>query len=146
MFLFKAAGSTYRQVVRRAAHAFPPPPKDAPPGQFVLLSKNREDCRPTEQQIQYVAKLLEVREATPEELERDFPGVDAAQRWKYRVHLYWARPLDRPFSLSLIDGVDSRRYDAVQNFARLDEGDERLVFAYLCKWNGPVLLDFINNA
>lgn len=62
MFLFKASGRTYLRVVKRSLHAFPNRPQKVEVGQLVLLSKNREDCTPSEAQIQYVAKILDVRQ------------------------------------------------------------------------------------
>jgi hypothetical protein len=112
----------------------------------VLLSKNKEDCRPTESQIQYAAKLLAIRDANPAELEKYFPNVDAAQRWGVLVCLYWSRKLDRPFSLSEIKGVNARRYNTVQEFAALDPEDEELVFRRLVRDNARIILDVVNNA
>ena len=146
MILFKASGKTYRRVVTQARHAFPYSPMDVRPHEFVLLSKNREDCRPTENQIQYVAKLLAIDAVAPAELEKQFPAVNASSRWSYLATLYWSRPLKRSFNLSQIEGLDAKRYATVQEFARLDEGDEVLVFDFLCKSNPETITDFVNNA
>ena len=146
MFLFKASGKTYARVKKHAVHAFPFGPHEAPSGQFVLLSKNREDCRPTERQIQCAAKLLRVRPATPAELDERFPGVGAGQRWRFAVELYWMRPLEEPFNLSQVRGIKARRYDAVQGFARIDDVDEQALLKHLIRTNPRVILDFINNA
>ncbi len=99
MVLFKASGKTYSRVIAQQRHAFPFGPAEVRKDEFVLLSKNREDCASTEAQIQYVAKMGEVREATADELERFFPHVAAANRWGVLVRLYWSRRLDRPFNL-----------------------------------------------
>jgi hypothetical protein len=144
MFLFKASGKTYHQVVRQSLHAFPLSPSEADVGQFVLLSKNREDCRLTEKQIQHVAKVLEVRPATAAELEASFPGVDAGSRFRFVVRLYWLERLDHPFNLADIQGVNFRRYDPVQDFARLDDDDERLVVKHMIQTNGRIVLSYLN--
>ena len=73
MVLFKASGKTHSRVVRQQIHAFAYSPAEVRRDEFVLLSKNREDCASTEAQIQFVAKLGEVRAATAEELDRYFP-------------------------------------------------------------------------
>ena len=43
-FIYKASGATYRRVVNQELHAFPFAPKEASEDEFILLSKNREDC------------------------------------------------------------------------------------------------------
>jgi hypothetical protein len=144
MFLFKASGQTYLRVVKRELHAFPNAPRDIEVGQLVLLSKNREDCTPSEPQIQHVAKVLQVRSATPEELEHNFPGVEASNRFRIMVELYWREPLERPFSLSQVPGVNYKRYDTVQDFAKLDEADEMAVFGFLVKTNRRLVLSYLN--
>jgi hypothetical protein len=146
MILFKASGKTYRRVATQALHAFPYSPVDVRPHEFVLLSKNREDCAPTECQIQHVAKLLSVEAAAPADLEKHFPTVDAGARWNYFAKLYWSRPLKRAFNLSHVKGLNYRRYDTVQEFARLDEADELLLFQFLCDANPDTVMNFVSNA
>jgi len=146
MILFKASGKTYRRVVTRALHAFPFSPAEVLAHELVLLSKNRQDCRNGEGQIQYLAKLLSVEPATAAELEQYFPGVNAGERWKYVARLYWSRPLEHAFSLFHVDGLNHRRYDTVQEFARVDAGDELLLLDFLCRSNPKTVLDFLSNA
>ena len=62
------------------------------------------------------------------------------------ARLYWSRRLDRPFNLTHVKGLNARRYDTVQEFARLDESDELLLFQFLCETNPRVVMDFVNNA
>src|SRR5687767_1938865 len=100
MLLFKASGATYLKVIRHGVHAFPFSPKHIHEDEFVLLSKNRSDCRDSEKQIQYVAKVLTRRRAAEGELNRLFPGVGAGERWKCIVELYWGRRLSKPFNLN----------------------------------------------
>ena len=146
MFLFRASGATYPRVVRLGKHAFPLSPAEVQGDEFVLLSKNKEDCALTERQIQYVAKVLAVRPAHSGELEGDFPLQDADTRWKYVVELYWTRALERPFSLNEVPGLTFKRYDTVQGFALLEPSDARAALAFLMDTNGRVLLDVVNNA
>ncbi len=133
-------------VVTSALHAFPYSPKDVRPDEFVLLSKNREDCGLLEKQVQNVAKLLNVRPASDDELDQTFPGVEAGDRWRSIVELYWLRPLINPFNLHDVPGFNAKRYRPVQGFALLDSDDEMALFEHLIRTNGKLLLDVINNA
>jgi hypothetical protein len=144
MFLFKASGQTYLRVVRRSLHAFPNRPQEAEVGQLVLLSKNREDCSPSEAQIQFVAKILDVRPATAEELETHFPGISASERFEVIIELYWMEPLERPFNLSQALGPDHKFYNTVQDFSKLKESDELAVFGFLVKNNPRVVISYLN--
>ena len=146
MFLFKSSGATYSRVVKQSVHAFPYSPAETRGDEFVLLSKNREDCRDLEKQVQWVAKLLKVRPATPTELEQLFPRVGAGSRWNHVVELYWVRRLTKPFNLAGIPGFNAKRYDTVQEFAKLDDEDARILSRYLSATNPDVVLDFVNNA
>lgn len=146
MFLFKASGATYGKVVEQSVHAFPYSPLDVQGDEFVLLSKNKDDCALLERQIQFVAKLIEVRRATEGELERFFPGVNAASRFEYVAELYWLRRLPKPFNLTGALGPRARRYDTVQDFAKLDHDDDLAILRHLLKTNPDVILDVVNNA
>jgi len=146
MYLMKSSGATYQRVLRLCKHAFRGRPSEILEDEFVLLSKNSEDCAPTEPQVQYVAKVLRVRTAGAEELDASFPGVEAGERWEYVVELYWPKKLDRPFNLSGVPGFNGRRYGQVQTFAKLDPLDELPLLNHLIRTNPAVLLDIINNA
>jgi hypothetical protein len=50
------------------------------------------------------------------------------------------------FSLFHVDGLNHRRYDTVQEFARVDEGDELLLLDFLCRSNPQTVIDFLSNA
>ena len=145
MLLFKSSGATYMKVVRQSIHAFLHNPVRAREDEFVMLSKNREDCSGTEKQIQWVGKVLEVNRATPAQLDKLFPGVDAGRRFRYTVKLYWVRKLTKPFNLPEIRGLNARRYNTVQDFARLDSEDEPKLLKHLVTTNPDVILDFLNN-
>jgi hypothetical protein len=146
MFLFKASGATYRRVIEQGIHAFQYPPSEVHGNELVLLSKNKNACKLLERQVQTVAKLYRVRPATSAELDHFFPGVRASARWDYAVELYWMRPLSMPFNLAGIKGFNARRYNTVQGFARLDEGDDLAVIRHLVKTNPAILMDIVNNA
>lgn len=146
MYLMKASGTTYHRVLRLCKHAFRGRPSEIAEDEFVLLSKNAEDCSPTEPQVQYVAKVFRVRAAEPNELDESFPGVNAGERWENVVELYWPKKLDRPFNLTGVSGFNSKRYGQVQAFAKLDPEDELPLLDHLVRTNPAVLLDIINNA
>jgi len=146
MYLMKSSGATYQRVLKLRKHAFRGRPTDITEGEFVLLSKNAEDCAPTEPQVQYVAKVLRVRAASAEELNASFPGVEAGERWEFVVELYWPKKLDRPFNLTGVPGFNGRRYGQVQTFAKLDPRDELPLLDHPIRTNPAVLLDIINNA
>lgn len=146
MLLFKASGATYRRVVRREVHAFEHRPRDYHEGEFVLLSKNRDDCQVGEHQVQYVGKLHRFRDATPAELDRLFPGVEASARWHHIAELFWVRPLENRFDFHQVAGVDLTHYQTVQGFAKLAEPDAHALFEHLRDTNAALVLDFVNNA
>jgi len=113
---------------------------------LVLLSKNRRDCAHDERQIQYVAKLLQVRKGDPVELERLFPGMQAGERWKWIAELNRVRALTAPFDLASVKGLHLPRYETVQTYARFDAADESALVHFLGQSNAGVLLDILNNA
>jgi hypothetical protein len=146
MFLYKASGHTYKQVIRQQVHAFPYSPAETNEDEFILLSKNKQDCSLVEKQIQCTGKLHSIRLATPEELDAWFPNVAAGERWRYAMRLYWIRELTLPFNLSEVTGFNARRYAQVQGFAKIDAADELAMVRHLFKTNEDLILDVLNNA
>jgi hypothetical protein len=146
MYLYKASGSTYRRVIRQEVHAFPYSPAEVSEDEFILLSKNREDCAMLEKQVQYAAKLHSVRPATSTELDGWFPGVAAGDRWRFAMRLYWVRAFQRPFNLAEVPDLTAQRYSTVQGFAKLDPAGELAMLRYLISTNADLILDVINNA
>lgn len=144
MYLMKAAGATYSQVMKFRKHAFFGRPSEIVPDEVVLLSKNVADCAPTESQVQFIAKVTGVRVPRGDELEKDFPGVKAGERWEHVVDFYLVRQLQSPFNLSGIPGFNWKRYGQVQSFAKLDPADEMLLLKHLCRYNERLVLDFLN--
>lgn len=144
MFLFKASGKTYMRVVRRGTHAFAHSPTEVNRDELVLLSKNREDCRPGEHQIQFVGKIDEVRLASPSELDEFFPGVDAAERWQYAIRLYNVFPVPAPFDLAHVPGLNEVHYRTVQGFSRLSDDDQAALVTFLISTNPQLVLDILN--
>lgn len=146
MFYFIADPTTYHRVHRKSTHAFATAPVDWDVHELVLLAETRDQKRTLHKQVQYLAKILDIRAPDEGELERLFPGVNASARWKHVVDLYWARPLPEPFNLQEIEGVGHASYRTVQQFKRLPDTDAKAVFDFLCKRNASVVLDFINRA
>lgn len=62
------------------------------------------------------------------------------------AELYWLEALDEPFKLGDVPGVNFRRYDTVQDFAKFDHADEVAVFDCMSRTNARVLLAFLNRA
>jgi hypothetical protein len=144
MYLFKAAGQTYASVVRHERHAFPGTPREITEDEFVLLSKNREDCSMLEKQVQYVAKFAGIRRAQRGELERYWPGSQQEHEWHWMADLYARRALDHPFNLDDVPGLDAAQYRPVQGFARLRDRDAYALLDYLARTNEAVVLSFLN--
>jgi hypothetical protein len=143
MFLFKHQPDTpHRQAI--ASRVFIGHRSRS--GAACVVGKNREDCTPTEAQIQYVAKILDVRPATVEELEKHFPGVRAGERFQVIVELYWLEPLDTPFNLSQAIGPAHKYYNTVQDFSKLKDEDELAVFGFLVKKNPRVVISYLNRS
>lgn len=144
MFLFKASGKTYMRVVRRGTHAFAHAPTEVNRDELVLLSKNREDCRPGERQIRFVGKIHEVRVALPSELDHFFPGMDAAKRWQYTIRLYNVFPVPEPFDLAQVPGLDAVHFRTVQGFSRLSHNDQAALVSFLISTNPQLVIDILN--
>lgn len=144
MYLFKASGKTYRRVVKGAVHAFPHSPTSANLHEVVFLAKNRQDCRPGEQQIRFTARIRQIRRARPAELETLFPSVGAEERWTSVIRLYNVRALDQPFELAQVKNLDAKHYRTVQGFARFKESDAEALITFLIKTNHQFLLDMAN--
>ena len=77
MYLFKASGATYQRVISGTKHAFANRPVEVAPHEFILLSRNRNDCTSSERQVQHVAKVLRCRNASPSEMDVAFYVVNA---------------------------------------------------------------------
>jgi hypothetical protein len=144
MYLFKASGKTYKRVAKGAVHAFPFPPTEANPDEFVLLSKNREDCRLGEKQIRFAARIRDVRPARPSELENLFPGVSAEQRWRSVIRLYNVCEFQRPFDLSQIAAFGAKHYRTVQGFARIREPDSKALVSFLIRTNPQMIIAMLD--
>ena len=59
MFLFKTSGATFDSVIKNQKHAFAVLPKDWQPGELILVSKNKVDCKANEKQISHTMELQE---------------------------------------------------------------------------------------
>lgn len=144
MYLFKASGKTYKQVVKGAVHAFPHSPTSANLHEVVFLAKNRQDCRLGEQQIRFTARIRQIRPARPSELETQFPSVGADSRWTSVIRLYNVRRLEQPFDLAHVKNLNEKHYRTVQGFARFKESDAKALITFLIRTNHQTLLDILN--
>ncbi|MFZ7131779.1 MAG: hypothetical protein ACOWWR_05420 [Eubacteriales bacterium] len=133
MYIFKTSGKTIDSVIRNQKHAFKAKPKEWDTGELVLISKNKRDCSYGEKQIQYIAKINNIRPMLPGECEKLWPGNTG--RWKYLVELTDTKQIAKSFDLQdiLVEDEYYKRYNGVMCYKRLPLKDERLVEAYLNK-------------
>ncbi|MBL0179296.1 MAG: hypothetical protein IPP98_09260 [Gemmatimonadetes bacterium] len=144
MMLFKASGETYDRVITQRAHAFRGLPRGFREHQTVLLSKNRSGMSWCERQVQHLARIRTIRKATPAELERFYPGVNAGARWRYLVELYAVTPLTRQFDLSQVPGLDAKRYQTVQSYSLFSEAEDLALLQYFRLKNTQAIIDILN--
>lgn len=137
MYLFKTSGRTLGSVVANQKHACRGRPKVWVPGEYVLVSKNRADCAPSERQIQYIMRLARIRPLRPGEAETYWPGTEG--RWTYLVECEGTQRLGRPFNLSEALGIRAAPYQGVMTFRRLDPADECGVEEFLRRSNPGVV-------
>jgi 5-methylcytosine-specific restriction protein A len=81
MLLFKTSANTINSVVANQKHAFKGQPQNWESGEIILVSKNRNDCRPGEKKIQYIMFLDNIRQTGDKEFEKYWPNNK--RRWKY---------------------------------------------------------------
>jgi hypothetical protein len=130
MLLFKTSGKTINSVVANQKHAFKGRPNNWEPGEIILVSKNRNDCRPGEKQIQYIMFLDQIRETNDEEFEKYWPNNKG--RWKYIADCTKTVRLQRPFNIEEVLGPASfQKYGPVVTFKKVDPIDEQLITKYL---------------
>jgi hypothetical protein len=132
-------------VVRQRVHAFRNRPKGMVEDQPVLLSKNRSRSSWYERQVQHVARIRAIRPASPEELDRLYPGVNAGQRWNYVVELYAVTPLARQLDLHQVHGLDDKRFQTVQTFAEFTEEESGAIGSYLIAREPGVVCALLNS-
>ena len=146
MVYFVADSKTYLQVAFGSLHALPSLPLGLHDHELVLLGEKRHRMQASHRQVQYLAKVLHIREAAPGELEKAFPESVAEHDWRWVIELYWSAKLDHPFNLNEIPGLDYAAYRNVETARRLAEPDERVVFEHLLSTNKDLLLAFLNRA
>lgn len=129
MYLFKTSGATFESVIHNQKHAFKGSPRQWSAGEVVLVSKNREDCRPGEAQIQYVMRLDNIRLIQPGEAERYWPGNEG--RWRYIVECSQTERINTPFDLRDVLHDEAAPYQAVMTFKKLDPEHEQRILDYL---------------
>jgi dCTP diphosphatase len=138
MYLFKTSGATFDSVIANAKHAFRGKPQEWSVGEWVLVSKNKEDCRPGEKQIQYVMRLHDIRPLRPQEAEHYWPGNEG--RWRWMVDCRDTRQLARPFNLKEALKELVGDFAGVMTYKRLGATHEELVREFLDRTN-PGALD-----
>src|SRR5438309_2476957 len=109
MYVFKTSATTLGAVVAHQRHAFVSRPRDWEPGELVLVSKNRTDCRAGEKQIQYVMRIRDVKHLANGEAEKYWPGNEG--RWKYLIRCDSTHRLRTPFNLRDVLGESANIYD-----------------------------------
>ena len=133
MYIFKTSGQTYDSVVRNQRHAFLGKPRNWYPGEWVLVSKNKRDCRHGEKQIQFIMMIDDIRPLREGEAEALWPGNEG--RWEYLVIGKGGKHLRLPFDLADAIGPirDDQGYHGVVTFKRLPFDEEQRVLEYLRK-------------
>lgn len=129
MYLFKTSGATFGSVIRNEKHAFLGQPREWVPGELVLVSKNRSDCRYGEKQIQYTMRIRDVRPLKPNEAERYWPGSEG--RWRYLIDCYETKKLSAPFDFEDVLGRDANDYRPIMTFIRIKHHHESMISEYL---------------
>ena len=146
MVYFVTDRSTYHAVTRKSVHAVASLPVELSVDQFVLLAEKRDPKSTLHKQIQWVAKVLSVRQPAPGELEHLWPGKAEQHDWKWLIELYWSAELDHKFNMFEVKGIDYAQYRNVQTAKVLPEADQRAMLDFLCETNPAVVRDFISRA
>jgi len=133
VYIFKTSGETYGSAIGNQKHAFLGMPKEWYPGEWVLVSKNRRDCKRGEKQIQFIMMIDDIRSLRPGEAQKLWPGNES--RWKYLVEGKDGSHVRRPFDLADIIGWKKyyKEYHGVVTFKRLPHDDEDKVMEHLKK-------------
>lgn len=134
MLLFKTSARTLNSVIANQKHAFKGQPKDWQPGEIILVSKNRNDCRPGEKQIQYIMFLQTIRLSDDDEFEKYWPGNRG--RWRYMADCVNTVKLQKPFNIEEVLGPGSfEEYGPVVTFKKLHPLEEEIVKTHLKMMN-----------
>lgn len=131
MYLFKTSGATFNSVIKNEKHAFTSMPGDWAPGELILVSKNKVDCRATEKQIQYTMQLTDIRPLKTGEANLYWPGSEG--RWHYLVLCENTRVVNQPFNLEEILGAESRSYGPIMTYRKVSPAHDKIIEAYLKK-------------
>ncbi len=118
MYLFKTSGGTLPLVVDAKTHGYATRPADWNAGEIVLLSKNKGDLEPGEKQIQYIARIVDVRRLRPGEAEA-YWGVEYEGKYEWLIELSDICQLAEQFNLSDAIGSGAEDYWGVRSFKRL---------------------------
>ena len=129
MLLFKTSGDTFDSVIANEKHAFASMPRDWAPREPILVSKNKTDCQPSEKQIQYTMRLVDIRPIRGGEADHYWPGNEG--RWQYLVLCEDTKLIKEPFDLKDILGDEHMCYGPAVSFARISQAHEKLIQEYL---------------
>ncbi|MFC2034480.1 hypothetical protein ACFLTT_03680 [Chloroflexota bacterium] len=131
MYIFKTSGATFGSVIRNQKHAFANKPREWYPGELVLISKNKKDCKYNEKQIQYIMTIDNIRCLLKGEIEKLWPGNE--NRWKYLVECSNVKHISQPFDLKDVIGEANynESYHGVVCYKRLPLKDENMINKYI---------------
>lgn len=129
MIILKTSGETFNSVINNQKHASKGQPDGWFPGETILISKNKVDCKGNEKQIQYIARLEAIRKIQAGEIERLWPGNEG--RWEYLWIFKQTSRLAKPFNLEEVLGSDAKNYHPVVTFAKLKTEHEKMIEDHL---------------
>jgi len=129
MLLFKTSGDTIESVVRNQKNAFLNEPRRWFVGELVLISKNKNDCKKSERQIQFISEIEDIRPASTGEVEKYWPGNEG--RWNFIVLLRNTRKVP---SFNLEDAIgeyQAQIYKQVISYKKFEAEHEDKILRYL---------------
>jgi hypothetical protein len=130
MLLFKTSGKTFNSVITNQKHAFKGQPKNWKTGEIILISKNRNYCKPEEKQIQHMMFLDQIRRTNDKEFEKYWPNNKG--HWKYIADCFKPVILQKPFNILEIVGQEYfHDYGRVQTSKKISPKHENLILNYL---------------
>ncbi len=133
MLIFKTSGETLPGVIKCHKHAYNNHPTNWSVHEPILIAKRKKDLEVGEKQIQYVARLSEIKQVTNQkELEKCWSNV---RNWRYIYILEDIIMLKNPFNLEDL-GIDKTAYRPIVTFKKLPPNDESKVLKYLREKEG----------
>lgn len=133
MYLFKTSGSTLDSVIANQKHAFFSKPRNLLPGELILISKNKRDCKDGEKQIQYTMRFESIRRIKVGEVEKYWPGNEG--RWRFLVNCYDVKSIPYPFDLDNVLGPEALHYSFVVTHCKIKPEHEKKIITFLSNMN-----------